>query len=513
MAEAAARGPVALVILDGLGLRAERAGNAVALADTPTLDELTATCPMATLVTHGPDVGLPEGQMGNSEVGHMNIGAGRVVMMDLPKIDAAIADRSFGSRPAMRAHVEALSASGGTCHMIGLLSPGGVHSHQRHLAHAARVVADAGIPVRLHLIGDGRDVPPRSIEGYLAALRDDLRGAEGVEVATVTGRFFAMDRDNRWDRVEAAYRAMALGEGERAPSAEQAVTAAYARGESDEFIMPTVIDGHGGMKPGDGLFCINFRADRAREILAAFAAPDFAAFARAPVPFAARTGMVQYSEAHDTYMDAVFPDEEIADTLGQVVARAGLRQLRLAETEKYPHVTFFLNGGVEAPEEGEERHMAPSPKVATYDLAPGMSEAEVTERLVSAIRSGDYDLIVTNYANPDMVGHTGDLDAAIAAVEAVDSGLGKAVAAIRETGGAMLVCADHGNCETMIDPETGGPHTAHTLNPVPAWLVGREDAALADGRLADVAPTLLALLGLRQPPAMTGRSLIRGARA
>jgi len=509
----AARGPVVLVILDGLGLRTGREGNAVALARTPTLDRLSATYPMATLLTHGLDVGLPEGQMGNSEVGHMNIGAGRVVMMDLPKIDAAIADGTFDGLAALRAHIAALKQSGGVCHLLGLVSPGGVHAHQRHLAHIARLVAEAGVGVRLHLISDGRDVPPRSITGYLATLRADLADMPGIEIATLSGRFFALDRDNRWERIEQATRAMAMGKGERAASADGAIAAAYARDKTDEFIPPTVIGDYAGMCPGDGLFCTNFRTDRAREILAALAAPDFDSFARPDPAFATVTGMVEYSTRHDAYMQALFPDEEIVDTLGQVVARAGRRQLRLAETEKYPHVTFFFNGGVEPPEPGEDRHMAPSPKVTTYDLAPEMSEAAVTERLVSAIRAGEYDLIVTNYANPDMVGHTGDLNAAIKAVEAVDSGLGKAVAAIEETGGTMLVCADHGNCETMIDPETGDPHTAHTLNKVPVWLIGSAATGLRDGRLADVAPTVLALLGIAQPGAMTGRSLIEGGAA
>ncbi len=500
---------MALVILDGLGLRAERAGNAVALAQTPTLDRLTQTCPMATLTTHGLDVGLPEGQMGNSEVGHMNIGAGRVVMMDLPKIDSAIADRSFDTRAAVQAHIATLKKSGGASHLIGLVSPGGVHAHQRHLAYLARLLASEGIAVRLHLIGDGRDVAPRSIEHCLKTLQEDLNGTPGIEIATLSGRYFAMDRDKRWDRVEKAFRAMAEAQGARAASAEDAIADAYDRGENDEFITPTVIGPYDGMKPGDGLFCLNFRTDRAREILAAFALPDFDGFARPALHLAALTGMVEYSEALNASIQAVFADQEIVDTLGQVVARAGLRQLRVAETEKYPHVTFFFNGGIETPEPQEDRHMAPSPKVATYDLAPEMSEAAVTERLVSAIRSGDYELIVTNYANPDMVGHTGDLTAAIAAVEAVDAGLGTAVAAIEDVGGAMLICADHGNCETMIDPETGGPHTAHTLNEVPLWLVGGgRDSGLDSGRLADIAPTLLALLGIDQPAAMTGRSLI-----
>ena len=513
MNDRSAQGPVALVILDGLGLRAEREGNAVAMAETPTLDRLTATCPMATLITHGPDVGLPEGQMGNSEVGHMNIGAGRVVLMDLPRIDASLADGSFDTLDAVRAHIDALKASGGVCHLIGLLSPGGVHAHQRHLAHIARLLSSEGIGVRLHLIGDGRDVPPRSIDDCLAVFRADIDDTSDVEIATVSGRFYALDRDNRWERIEAAYRAMALGEGERASSAEDAIAAAYARDETDEFIRPTVIGTYAAMVPGDGIFCTSFRTDRTREIMAALADPRFTAFERAAPAFAVCTGMVEYSADHRSYMDAAFEDEELADTLGQVISRASLRQLRLAETEKYPHVTFFFNGGIETPEPAEERHMAPSPKVATYDMQPEMSEGAVTERLVSAIRSGDYDLIVTNYANPDMVGHTGDLDAAIKAVEAVDAGLGKAVAAIEEAGGAMLVCADHGNCETMIDPETGGPHTAHTLNEVPVWLIGRNGVTLENGRLADVAPTLLDLLGLDRPAAMTGHSLIGEVRA
>ncbi len=506
------RGPVALVILDGLGLRAEREGNAVALANTPTLDRLTATCPMATLRTHGLDVGLPEGQMGNSEVGHMNIGAGRVVMMDLPKIDTAIADDTFRDRPALRAHIAALKASGGAAHLLGLLSPGGVHSHQRHLAHAARLIAAEGIEVRLHLIGDGRDVAPRSIEGYWTEFTADLGDDPRIRVATLSGRFFVLDRDNRWDRVQRAYDAIAKGEGERTATVTDAITAAYTRDETDEFISPTAIGDYAGIAPGDGILCVNYRTDRAREILAALADPAFTAFARPAPTLAAATGMVEYSTDHAAYMTALFPDETLDDTLGQVIAHAGLRQLRLAETEKYPHVTFFFNGGIETPNTAEDRQMAPSPKVATYDLAPEMSARDVTDRLVSAIRSGDYDFIVTNYANPDMVGHTGDLTAAIRAVETVDADLGEAITAIEAANGAMLICADHGNCETMIDPETGGPHTAHTLNEVPVWLVGGGDD-LAPGRLADVAPTLLSLLGIAQPAAMTGESLLRPAAA
>jgi 2,3-bisphosphoglycerate-independent phosphoglycerate mutase len=446
--------------------------------------------------------------MGNSEVGHMNIGAGRVVWMDLPRIDNAIAEGSFAANAELARFVAALRASGGTAHVAGLASPGGVHAHQRHIAAAAAVLAGAGVPVAVHAFLDGRDVPPKSAEGQIAALEAALPA--GARIATVSGRFYAMDRDKRWDRVALAAAAVLRGEGLRAASACEAIAAAYAKGETDEFVTPTVIGGYAGARDGDGLFFANFRADRARQILGALVDPGFDGFAVEGRPtWAAVLGMVEYSEALDRVMPAVFPSQDIANTLGAWVAGRGLRQFRIAETEKYPHVTFFLNGGVEVPAEGEIRYMAPSPKVRTYDLAPEMSAAEVTEHLVAAIRSGEYALLVVNYANPDMVGHTGILEAAIAAVEAVDRGLGDVLAAVEETGGAMLVTADHGNCEVMVDPATGGPHTAHTLNPVPVVLVGGpEGARLRDGRLADLAPTLLALMGLPQPPEMTGRSLI-----
>ena len=500
--------PVVLCILDGWGLRADTTANAPALADTPTFDRLMATCPHAQLVTHGNDVGLPKGQMGNSEVGHTNIGAGRVVAMDLGQIDLAIEDGSFATQPALTDFIAALKESGGTAHLAGLASSGGVHSHQRHIAEAARVIAAAGVPVAVHAITDGRDVPPKSGAEQVAALGADL--PEGAKIVTVTGRYFAMDRDKRWDRVEKAFRAIVSGKGERqADDAVSAIRGAYDADVTDEFIPATVVGDYAGMADGDGLFFINFRADRAREILSAIGDPDFDAFDVSTRPhLAAMLGMVDYSEAHNAFMTTVFPKQKIVNTLGAWVAEHGLRQFRLAETEKYPHVTFFLNGGKETPEEGEDRYMAPSPKVATYDLQPEMSAAEVTEHFVGAIRAG-YDLIVTNYANPDMVGHTGDLDAAIRACEAVDAGLGQVLAALEEAGGAMIVTADHGNCETMVDPETGGPHTAHTTNPVPVILAGGPPGArLHDGRLADLAPTLLDLMGLAQPPEMTGTSLI-----
>jgi 2,3-bisphosphoglycerate-independent phosphoglycerate mutase len=504
-----ARRPVVLCILDGWGLRAERDGNAVALGHTPVFDRLMTECPHATLKTCGEDVGLPPGQMGNSEVGHMNIGAGRVVWMDLPRIDRAIADGSFASNEALTAFAERLKQTGGTAHVVGLLSPGGVHSHQRHMAEAARVLSAAGVPVALHGLLDGRDVGPRSAPGHLAAFLDDLPDAP---FATIAGRFWGMDRDKRWERVEAAWRAIALGQGEQAETPARAIEAGHERGETDEFVTPTVIDGYQGLRAGDGVLCINFRADRSREILAALGDPDFEAFDRgaAPQP-AAMCGMVSYSAGHDRYMSVMFPPQDIENTLAEWVAARGLRQFHIAETEKYPHVTFFLNGGIEPPYDGETRYMAQSPKVRTYDLMPEMSAGEVADHLCEAIVSGDYDLVVANFANPDMVGHTGSLDAAIRAVETVDACLGRVVEAVGQAGGAMLVFADHGNCETMIDPETGGPHTAHTLNDVPLILVGGPAGArLRDGRLADVAPTALMLMDLPSPPQMDGRVLIEG---
>lgn len=497
--------PVVLCILDGWGIGQTEADNAPHLAATPVMDGLLARCPNATLLTHGRDVGLPDGQMGNSEVGHTNIGAGRVVKMDLVEINDAIAAGEFATRAALVAFAQALKASGGTAHLMGLVSDGGVHSQLAHLEAAVAVLVGHGVPVAVHAITDGRDVAPKSAEGFLR----ELALPEGAFVATVCGRYFALDRDNRWERVAQAYGAMVRGEGDRAETALDAVAAAYDAGKTDEFIPATVIADYAGMRDGDGIFMLNYRADRAREILAALGDPAFDGFDISGRPaFAARLGMVDYSKAHDAYMTTVFPKQKIVNTLGEWVAKAGLRQFRVAETEKYPHVTFFLNGGVEVPETGEDREMPKSPSVATYDLQPEMSAGAVTELLVGAI-TARYDLIVVNFANPDMVGHTGDLAAAMAACEAVDMGLGKAVAALEDVGGAMIVCADHGNCETMFDPKTGGPHTAHTTNPVPVVLVGGPDGAtLRDGRLADLAPSLLSLMGLEQPKEMTGESLI-----
>ncbi len=498
--------PVVLCILDGWGKREETEGNAPFLAKTPNLDQVARTYPMAQLLTHGRDPGLPAGQMGNSEVGHTNIGAGRVVAMDLGQIDLAIEDGSYGEAEALQRFISDLKESGGTAHLMGVISDGGVHGHLDHLIATLKVMDAAGVPSVVHAITDGRDVAPSSALEYLKTLEANLPSS--ARIGTVIGRYYALDRDNRWERVEQAYNAIVLGQGATAATARDAIEAAYSAGQTDEFIEATVIAGYAGITDGDGVFCLNFRSDRAREILAAMGDPDFEGFERALPPLATRLGMVEYSDAHNAWYETVFPKRDIKNTLGEWVAKQGKTQFRLAETEKYPHVTFFLNGGVETPYNGEDRFMPKSPKVATYDLQPEMSAGEVTDAFVAAIEKG-YDLIVTNFANPDMVGHTGDLNAAIAACEAVDAGLGKVLEALDKAGGAMIITADHGNCETMIDPEMGGPHTAHTTNPVPVTIVGADNVTgLRDGRLADLAPTILELMDLPQPPEMTGRSLL-----
>jgi 2,3-bisphosphoglycerate-independent phosphoglycerate mutase len=500
--------PVVLCILDGWGIGPDPAVSAPAQAQVPNFNRLWAECPHATLTTFGPDVGLPTGQMGNSEVGHTNIGAGRVVAMDLGAIDLAVEDGSFAANPALVGFAGRVKAAGGAAHLMGVVSDGGVHGHISHVLAAARAITALGVPVWLHAITDGRDVAPSSAAGFVADL--EARLPVGARVATVIGRYWAMDRDNRWERVSRAYAAMIGGQGEAAADAGAAVAQSYAKGETDEFIAPTVIGRYRGARDGDGFFCLNFRADRAREILSAIGAPDFAAFETGPRPvWSALLGMVEYSDAHNAFMATAYPKRQIVNTLGEWVAAQGLTQFRLAETEKYPHVTFFLNGGREVPFAGEERFMPKSPKVATYDLQPEMSAPEVTEKFVEAIGRG-YDLIVVNYANPDMVGHTGSLPAAIRAVEAVDQGLGRVLAALEKAGGAMVIIADHGNCEVMVDPVTGGPHTAHTTNPVPVIVVGGPAGVhlRSGGRLADVAPTVLELMGLPLPPEMTGQSLI-----
>jgi 2,3-bisphosphoglycerate-independent phosphoglycerate mutase len=504
------RRPVMLVILDGWGWRDDPRDNAIRQAKTPNFDRLWQTGPHGFLHTSGKDVGLPEGQMGNSEVGHLNIGAGRVVIQDLPRIDNAIASGDIERASALVALIEKLKQSGGACHLIGLVSPGGVHSHQDHAAALAKILDRAKVPVWVHAITDGRDTPPQSAADDLKRLIAAL--PQSIRIATVCGRYYAMDRDKRWDRVEKAYNAIVDADGPRFADASAAIADAYAGKKFDEFILPAVIGDYRGTKDGNGVLCFNFRADRVREILGAILEPKFSAFPRKRViQFAAAVGMAEYSEELDKLMGGIFPPQDLANVLGEVVADAGRTQLRMAETEKYPHVTYFLNGGREEQYSGEDRIMVPSPKVATYDLQPEMSAPELTDKAVAAIGSGKYDLIVLNYANPDMVGHTGSLAAAIKAVETVDAGLGRIADAVQKAGGVLLVTADHGNCEMMRDPQTGGPHTAHTTNPVPLLLSGARNRALvADGRLADIAPTLLELMELPQPQEMTGRSLLRG---
>jgi len=499
--------PVMLVVLDGWGWREEIGDNAVRQARTPNFDHLWGTCPHALVQASGLDVGLPQGQMGNSEVGHLNIGAGRVVMQDLPRISAAIADGKIKSASALNGLIERLRQTGGTCHLLGLVSPGGVHSHQDHAAALAKILTEAGVPAAVHAITDGRDTPPRSAVEYISRLRAAL--PLSVPIVSVCGRYYAMDRDHRWERVAKAYYTIVEAEGPRFADPLAVIADAYANDIADEFVSPAVVGDYPGMRDGDGVLCFNFRADRVREILAALLDPGSSDFPRRrTVRFAAAAGMMQYSDKLDVFIQTMFPRQPLSEVLGQVVADAGRTQLRMAETEKYAHVTYFLNGGREVRYPDEDRIMIPSPKVATYDLQPEMSAPELTDKAVDAIGSGKYDLIVLNYANPDMVGHTGSLVAAIKAVETVDTGLGRIAEAIRKAGGILLVTADHGNCEMMRDPETGGPHTSHTTNPVPVLLVGAGDVALAQGRLADIAPTLLELMGLSKPVEMTGTSLL-----
>ena len=506
--------PVGLLILDGWGHREEREDNALALAELPHWRGLLATCPHTLVHTEGRHVGLPDGQMGNSEVGHMNLGAGRIVYQDLTRVDAAIEDGSFFSNTELNAACEAAKAAGGTLHVMGLLSPGGVHSHESHIFAMLELAQRAGVPkVAVHAFLDGRDTPPQSAESSLRALQalcDRLGNApaSSMRIATVGGRYYAMDRDKRWDRLQRAWDAIVEAESEhRAGDALAALQAAYARGENDEFVAPTVLDGAQPMRDGDAVVFMNFRADRARQLSAAFVDPAFDGFAARRPALSRFVCLTEY----DARLPAplAFGPDDLRHTFGEVLADAGLRQLRIAETEKYAHVTFFFSGGREDRFAGEERILVPSPKVATYDLQPEMSCPELTGKLVEAIGSGKFDAIVCNIANPDMVGHSGILDAAIQAAQAVDVAIGKVVDAVRGAGGALVITADHGNLEMMRDPATGQPHTAHTVGPVPLVYVGERPARLREGgALRDVAPTLLDLLGLPQPAEMSGQSLL-----
>jgi 2,3-bisphosphoglycerate-independent phosphoglycerate mutase len=503
--------PALLCILDGWGWRPEaEADNAIAATATPNFSRMLADCPYALLATSGAAVGLPRGQMGNSEVGHMNIGSGRVVAQDLPRIDVAIEDGSLATRPVLVDLIAKAKASGGAVHIMGLLSPGGVHSHQDHIA--ALVQAAAGVPVFVHAFLDGRDTPPKSARGFLEKFLFAIQDIPGARLATIAGRFYAMDRDKRWERVTKAYAAIVDADARRFADGLAALDASYAEDVTDEFVLPAVLGDYAGVTDGDVLLFANFRADRAREISAALLDPGFDGFERPRVAkFAGAAGLTEYSEALNRLMGSVFPPEDVRETLGEVVAAHHMKQLRIAETEKYAHVTFFLNGGRETQFDGEDRILVPSPKVATYDLQPQMSAPEVTDRLEAAILSGQYDLIVCNYANPDMVGHTGIMAAAKEAVATIDGALGRLRAAIEKVGGVMLVTADHGNIEMMEDPHTHEPFTAHTTMDVPIIAVNAPRGALQNGRLADVAPTLLDLMGLPAPAVMTGHSLFTRA--
>jgi len=507
--------PVVLCILDGWGSREQTENNAIKMADTPHYDAMINEFPNSHLHTSGMAVGLPDGQMGNSEVGHMNIGGGRVVKQELPRIDEAIANDEIKNTPCLIKSIETLKETGGTCHILGLLSPGGVHSHQDHMVGLAREYSKAGIPVSIHAFTDGRDVPPKSAKEFVEKFETDIATFGNVQISTVSGRYYAMDRDNRWDRVVKAHNAINSATGIEAESAMSAIEMAYQNDLTDEFINPSIIGNYAGMNDGDAIVMANFRADRAREIMATFVDPNFDGFEKtSKKSLSAAIGMTKYSDALIRHMDCLFPSAPLKETLGEIVSGHNLKQLRIAETEKFAHVTFFFNGGTEDLYAGEERILIPSPDVPTYDLKPEMSALEVTDKLVKAISSTKFDLIVVNFANPDMVGHTGVMDAALKAVQTIDDSLGRLRSALENVGGTMLVTADHGNIELMKDPNTGGPHTAHTTNLVPFILVNDKAATdkkitLVDGALCDVAPTILALMGLEQPATMTGNCLIQ----
>ncbi len=501
--------PLALIILDGFGCREETKGNAIAAARTPHLDHLMASCPHTRIGASGMDVGLPDGQMGNSEVGHTNIGAGRIVYQELTRITKSFDEGEALGNPALTAAMENARRPGQALHLMGLLSDGGVHSHIRHLYGLMEMARRFAVErVYLHCFMDGRDVPPTSGTEFIAALQQKIKELGLGQIATVSGRYYAMDRDNRWERVKLAYDAIVNGECNKDPDPVAVMQKSYGAGVTDEFIVPTVVTEGAGIKAGDSVIFFNFRPDRARELTRALVDPDFAGFEREkgffPLTYIC---MTQY-DATMPNVEVAYRPESLANTLGEYLSRLGKTQLRIAETEKYAHVTFFFNGGVEAPYEGEDRVLIPSPKVATYDLQPEMSAYAVTDEAVRRIESGRYDVIILNYANCDMVGHTGVFEAAVKAVEAVDTCLGRLLAALEKAGGRAFLTADHGNADQMAD-ENGAPFTAHTTNPVPFVAIGFGDVTLrSGGRLADIAPTMLQAMGLPQPEEMTGRSLL-----
>ena len=500
--------PVALIIMDGWGIGDPKdPTNAIAVGKTPVLDGLTAKYPHAQLQASGEYVGLPDGQMGNSEVGHTNIGAGRIIYQELTRITKAIAEGTFFENKALLHAIDSAKASGGALHLFGLVSPGGVHSHEKHLYGLLEMAKKNGLSkVYVHAFLDGRDVPPTSAAGYLAELEEKCREIGVGEIATISGRYYAMDRDKRWERVEKAYDAIAKGDGVKKATAKEAIEASYAEKVTDEFVVPAVIGGYAGMKKGDGVIFFNFRPDRARELTHAFTDKKFDGFKRVEGLDLAFTTMTQYEEGMN--VEIAYPPESIKNTLGSIIEQKGMTQLRIAETEKYAHVTFFFNGGVEQPYKGEDRILVHSPKVATYDLQPEMSAVEVTDKVVEAIKSRKYDFIILNYANCDMVGHTGVVPAVIKAVETVDTCVGRFVDAIREVGGEVCITADHGNADKMWDYDNNQPFTKHTTNPVPFIVVSDRVKDIHTGALCDIAPTLLTLAGLPIPKEMTGKPLV-----
>jgi len=508
--------PLVLLILDGFGYSQEQENNAIAMADTPCWDQLQKDYPMTLLNCSGNVVGLPDDQMGNSEVGHIHIGSGRYVPQDFSKVNDAIKDGSFFTNPVLCRAVDLAKDNGKALHILGLLSAGGVHSHEEQIAAMVELAAKRGLSkIYVHGFLDGRDVPPKSAASSIALLEAKFAEFGAGRLVSIVGRFYAMDRDNRWDRVKQAYDLIAKGVGSfTATAAINGLEAAYERGETDEFVLPTAIldaEGHSvELDPGDSVLFMNFRADRAREISQAITSTRFNAFER---DRAAHPGyfctLTEYHQDFD--YDVVFPSVDIKNGLGEVLSNLGMSQLRLAETEKYAHVTFFLNGGIDTPFPGEERILVPSPKVRTYDLQPEMNSVEVTEHLVAAITGGKYDVIICNYANCDMVGHTGVIPAAVLAVEAVDRALQRIVDALKQVGGRALLTADHGNIEQMVDKETGQPHTAHTTNPVPLVYVCGDKPLTDGGSLSDLAPTMLDILGIAKPAEMSGKSLIKAA--
>ncbi|MDH5721793.1 MAG: 2,3-bisphosphoglycerate-independent phosphoglycerate mutase [Alphaproteobacteria bacterium] len=503
--------PVVLCILDGWGIGDGGEYDAIASADTPNFDSLMAKYPNTTLTTFGLQVGLPEGQMGNSEVGHMNIGAGRIVMQFLPRIDKAFADGDVARDEKLISLAAELKASGKACHIAGLLSDGGVHAHMDHIVKLAQIMVDHGVRVHIHAFTDGRDTPPESGGDYLSRTLTAIKGQDMILLSTICGRYYAMDRDKRWERVQRAYDALVLGKGDQySKDVFRAIQGSYKGGVTDEFVEPVILHGYKGMEEGDALIFANFRSDRARELCQALLLDEFDGFKRegGKPKLSKAIAMVEYSDELNEVMEILFPPIKHKNILGKVVSKAGLKQVRMAETEKYPHVTFFFNCGREVPYDGEERILVPSPKVATYDLQPEMSAPELSEKLLAAIESDAFDMVIVNFANTDMVGHTGSIAAARQAAETVDLTLGKLEKLVLEKGGVLFVTADHGNADQMFDPKTNGPHTAHTMNPVPFIVVGAGDVSVRPGKLADIAPTMLRFLGLEKPEEMDGESLV-----